>query len=478
MILLKIDIRKNKFFRIFSALSKSKQQQFRIFLENQSENEVLIKFFIALEDKALYIDEFTINKQLIFTKTSPKAIFDDGIIRQYFFELNQYLEKFLLIEFNQRQFQFYSFVEIFYELGLEKEIQNNLNDWNKTLENTPKDHQNQFQRYNILQFTNELNTKKGKRDDGSISQQMMDTLDELYFSQKLRLVCIILNNKNIWEQKKEIILLNEIIFIVSKLSLIENPYIELYYFVYQLLTTEKSDELFQKSEEIILKNKDKIDRKSLREIFIILQNYCIRRLKEGVISYERKLFDIYKNQIELNLIVDKKIISPWTYKNIITISFRLNEFEWAKDFMTSYKGFLPEGERENAFNYNLANYYFRTGKYDNSMRLLHQLEFTDLFYKLGSKLILLKIYFELNEEEAFENHCTSFKNFLQREKKLNIEQRKPYLNQIKFSNLIFTNKHHRRNLNLIKEKIKSSSKLADIHWLLEQIDLNEKNKRN
>ena len=195
---------------------------------------------------------------MIFTKTSPKAIFDDGIIRQYFFELNQYLEKFLLIEFNQRQFQFYSFVEIFYELGLEKEIQNNLNDWNKTLENTPKDHQNQFQRYNILQFTNELNTKKGKRDDGSISQQMMDTLDELYFSQKLRLACIILNNKNIWEQKKEIILLNEIIFNVSKLSLIENPYIELYYIVYQLLTTEKSNELFQKSEEIILKNKAKL----------------------------------------------------------------------------------------------------------------------------------------------------------------------------------------------------------------------------
>ena len=143
MILLKIDIRKNKFFRIFSAL------------ENYSENDALIKFFIALEDKTLYIDEFTIDKLLIFTKTSPKAIFDDGIIRQYFFELNQYLEKFLLIEFNQRQFQFYSFVEIFYELGLEKEIQNNLNDWNKTLENTPKDHQNQFQRYNILQFTND-----------------------------------------------------------------------------------------------------------------------------------------------------------------------------------------------------------------------------------------------------------------------------------------------------------------------------------
>lgn len=210
---------------------------------------------MPLEDKTLYIDEFTIDKLLIFTKTSPKAIFDDGIIRQYFFELNQYLEKFLLIEFNQRQFQFYSFVEIFYELGLEKEIQNNLNDWNKTLENTPKDHQNQFQRYNILQFTNELNTKKGKRDDGSISQQMMDTLDELYFSQKLRLACIILNNKNIWEQKEEIILLNEIIFNVSKLSLIENPYIELYYIVYQLLTTEKSNELFQKSEEIILKQR-------------------------------------------------------------------------------------------------------------------------------------------------------------------------------------------------------------------------------
>lgn len=54
-----------------------------------------------------------------------------------------------------------------------------------------------------------------------------------------------------------------------------------------------------------------------------------------VISYERKLFDIYKNQIELNLIVDKKVISPFNDKNIITISFRLNEFEWKRfhDFL-------------------------------------------------------------------------------------------------------------------------------------------------
>lgn len=469
-----VDTRKNKFLRIYFSISKLKRQQFKVFIEKQTENEFLKLFLNALETKNYVVNEFSIDKQMIFSALWPKNEYDDAKIRQYFYELNQFLEQFLLIEHHQKHYNHLSFVEIYYELGLEREISDTLNQWEKTIKINQKDPQNLFKQYNILQYSNELNTQKGKRDDGSISQQMMDTLDELYFSQKLRLSCIIINNKNIWEQTKKIILLDEIISNISDNILLNNPYIELYYTVYQLLKIEKSDDLFQKSEEIILKNKEIIDRKSLREIFVILQNYCIRRLKEGIVSYEQKLFDIYKNQIELNLVIDKNIISPWTYKNIITISFRLNEFEWAKEFMTTYKDFLPENEKENAFNYNLANYYFRTGKYDNSMRLLHQLEFTDLFYKLGSKLILLKIYFELNETEAFENHCLSFKSFLQREKKLNIEQRKPYLNQIKFSSLIFTNKHHRRNLNLIKEKIKSSSKLADIHWLLDQIDVNFK----
>ena len=477
--LLLLDVRRNKFFRIFLALSKIKQRQFKLFLRKQMPEKSNLHLFIeALEERNIFIHDNMLDKGELFNKISDKATYDDAIIRQCFFELNQVLETFLLIEHHRKEHQYFTFIEIFNDLGLEKEVSDTIIDVERLLEGKPKDVTMLKQRYNLLQYKNELDLQKGKRDDGSISKQMMDTLDELYFSQKLRLSCILLNNKNIWAQEKEITLINEIVHIVSVSGDFNNPYIALYLNVYQLLTLSQPDNLLEQSERIILENKDVMDAKSLREIFIILQNFCIRKLKEGDVYFEQKLFDIYKRQIELGLIAEKYIVSPWTYKNIITISFRLKEYEWAKFFMTTYKDFLPEGERENAYNYNLANYYFRTGNYGKSMRLLQQLEFTDLFYKLGSKLILLKIYFVLNEEEAFENHCVSFKSFLTREKKLNIEQRRPYLNQIKFSNLIFQNRHHKRNLKLIEQKIQKNTAVADIHWLIEQINIRKNITKN
>lgn len=477
--LLIMDIRRNKFFRIYLALTKVKQQQFSLFVQkHKPEKNNLQQFLEAIEDRNLYVNEFTLDKSQLFARISEKSMYDDAIIRQHFFELNQVLASFLLLEHHRNVYPYFTFIEIFNELGLEREVSDIIFDFEKVLASKPKDDKMLTQKYNLLQYKNDLDIQKGKRDDGSISRQMMDTLDEFYFSQKLRLACILLNNKNIWAQEKEIVLLNEIVQTVSVSGYFHNPYIALYFSVYQLLTLSQPDNLLEQSERIIIENKDAMDAKSLREIFIIIQNFCIRKLKEGGVYFEQKLFDIYKRQIELGLIAEKNIVSPWTYKNIITISFRLKEYEWAKNFMTAYKDFLPEGERENAYNYNLANYYFRTGNYEKSMRLLQRLEFTDLFYKLGSKLILLKIYFELNEEEAFENHCISFKGFLTREKKLNIEQRRPYINQIKFSHLIFQNRHHRRNLKLIEQKIQKNSTVADIHWLIEQINIRKNITKN
>ncbi|MFT4665437.1 MAG: hypothetical protein ACI8YQ_002556 [Polaribacter sp.] len=48
------------------------------------------------------------------------------------------------------------------------------------------------------------------------------------------------------------------------------------------------------------------------------------------------------------------------------------------------------------------------------MQLLTKVEYDDLFLNLGSKLILLKIYFETKEWDALDSLLSSFKIFLYR----------------------------------------------------------------
>ena len=70
---------------------------------------------------------------------------------------------------------------------------------------------------------------------------------------------------------------------------------------------------------------------------------------------------------------------------------------------------------------------------------LREVEFSDIFFALDAKMMLLKIYFDNGDEEPLNSLITSFKAFLKRNRLISDVMRKTYLNFISFLILLLKN---------------------------------------
>jgi tetratricopeptide (TPR) repeat protein len=140
---------------------------------------------------------------------------------------------------------------------------------------------------------------------------------------------------------------------------------------------------------------------------------------------------------------------------------------WVENFIKTYNNLLSEEFRENAFNYNMAELYYYRNDFDKAIKLLNQVEFSDIYYSFDTKKMLIKIYFELNEIDALLSLIASFKIFIKRNTSVSEANKEAYNN---FINIIqqFIKYATQKSAPELLTSIKNTKPLADRNWLLEQ----------
>ena len=156
---------------------------------------------------------------------------------------------------------------------------------------------------------------------------------------------------------------------------------------------------------------------------------------------------------------------------MVTISMWVGEFAWAENFIIEYAPFLPADIRENAKKYSLANIYFRQKKHAQVIDLLQNVEYNDVVYALGAKLILLRTYYETNETLALESLMDSFRIYIRRNKQISKNQKREYNNFLNFvKKLTALNTYDAKAITKFRELVTESSSNMPKKWLLEKID--------
>jgi hypothetical protein len=308
-----------------------------------------------------------------------------------------------------------------------------------------------------------------KRDEKSNIGEVVEYLDRFYLGRKLQLCCEIFNVRNVLAVDYKVFLLDEILSHLRNKSYSDTPVILVYFRILMTLLESENEEHFHQLRTLLKEHETKFTLSELREMYQYVLNYCIKKINLGNITWQKTLFEIYKITIGNKVLMSEGHLSQWDYKNIVTISLRQKESEWAKSFIEEQKRFLLAAERENAYRYNLANVYFTTGEYSRSLKLLQQVEFSDVYYQLDAKSILLKTYFELEETESFFYHATAFRTFLNRNKLVSDYQRTIYLNLIRYSSQLMRASGVKRKIALIKKKVEENRNVADLQWLLKKI---------
>lgn len=295
-------------------------------------------------------------------------------------------------------------------------------------------------------------------------------LDRFYLIRKLQLCCEIFNVQNVFAQEHQVFLLDEILLHLSNRNYEDVPVIVIYYRILMTLRDSSNEEHYHTLRNLLRQHEEAVSKEELRDMYKYVLNYCIKKINLGNISWQGELFDIYKTTLENRVLLTERFLSHRDFKNIVTISLRLRELKWTETFIPKYIPELQPSERENARMYNTANLLFHKNDFSGALRLLQQVDFSDIFYDLDARSIVLKTWFELDEEDSLEYHAIAFRTFLKRNKSVSEYQRTIYENLIHYTSRLMKAGTKRKQIEKIIDEVMDRKNIADLRWLLAKID--------
>lgn len=294
-------------------------------------------------------------------------------------------------------------------------------------------------------------------------------LDAYYVVEKLRQMCLVENDNNVFGTATTCFFEKEILQLANSKQFAANEFVNAYTGVFHLLKTKKEQHYFL-LKNILKKSAYDFERKNLAELFTYARNFCIAQINSGKANFYDEIFELYEQGLQKRIILVNGEINEQNYKNIVTTALRIKKTDWALRFINDYHYQLNKTVRENAFNYNLANYFFHTKQYDKALRNLQKVQLSDLFYGLDARSLTLKCYFELDEKEAFLNAYFSFRIFIMRKKNVSEQHRRNYLNFLRIAKKIMNLRvRDKKAVQHLQFEIQNAKALADKNWLEEKL---------
>lgn len=436
---------------------------------NEDESLVLVNNYLCyrLKRKQSWPSNQTI-WQHIHTKSTP---YNDTKCRRYLSDLNLLAERFLVVAYRDAS------DELFYTRLLpllrEKELSKHFQAANRSLKRSQAKQVYQNASYHLSRFRAEyqdhlFRQKEGLKRSRNINLEAADYhLDLFFIISKLRLYAESLNYSTILNLELELPLIEPLLEWLPTSPYQKNEVVCIWMAVIQTFILEPPEQAFIELQQLLKKHRALLTDEEINELYIYVINFAIRKINSGETEYYNAFFSIMMEMIQSGVALYNGNLAPWHYKNLVSAGIRLKRFDEVKDIIHNYSHYLPADYRQNAESYNLAKLLFAEEKYPDVLSLLHTVEYQDIFYVLGSKLLLIQTYFEMEEYEALDSLLASFAAYLRRTKEIPKARARQYMSSLKFVQqlLKIAPLDHKKRQKLYT-KIAAHQGVADKAWLL------------
>ena len=459
---------------IVESFSIKELQQFRKFVNSPFHNESAELILLYEELYCHYSKKENSGKMLLKKEIWSKIYkgeYTDVKLRRLTSDMTRLVEKFITIceLSNQKEIKKILLLDGLKNKNLEKHF-NDVASKSKTLSiGQSTDYQFERLQTEILQheFIDKLSPQNNNLNNLASADKH---LDNYYIIKKLKFYCSLLSYKSVKNIEIEFPFSKQIIKEIKIHPSFNEPAVQVYYKTVLLLQGKDSEKVFEELRDLLILNEKYFPLKELQQIYFNVQNFCAGEINNGKNVYFEKLFDVYKVMIEREILPGAETLKPGVYKNIITLGLIIKEFDWIENFIQKYTEKLPKEHRENAKNYNLAKVYFHKQEYEKVIEQLREVEYKELVYALGGKLMLLKTYFELKETRPLDSLIDSFRIYLRRNKLISKNVRQQYLNVLRFTKkLANIAPYDKRGVEKVKAQIEACKALADKKWLMDKV---------
>lgn len=300
-------------------------------------------------------------------------------------------------------------------------------------------------------------------------QAISDSLTDFYVTELLRQACVMHSHQSVSQQSYNLLLLDTVLEKINSGAYKPPPSVLAYFHAYKALIGDSQRDDFQILKRIIIQDTRLFPQNEIRDLYLLAINFCIKKLNSGERIFETEALDLYKNGLQNGAILENKMLSPFTYKNVMMLALKQGDAVWAEQFLHNFKKYLPERERENLFKYNFALFYFRQNDYPKAMTLLQEVTLKEVLFNLDARRVLMRIYYELGEFSALDSLLESFTIFLHRQKNLGYHKNN-YQNLIKFvKKLLQIDLKDEVLKSQLKQDIDDTVELTERDWLLAQL---------
>lgn len=465
----------NKIIAILKTLRKEEIKQLLLFLPLVSSNNKLFLFaqtilvhYPAFENRAL-------EKEQLFKKIFPGKKYEDVQIRLLTSALNKALQQFFVFIHCQENNGLFSSVlfsefekrNLHKQLEFQKEeiLKNELVIEENNIKTFLYEYLNQETHRNYL-YKNQNRTVEPNL------QVLSNSLDLHYIINKLKIYCEALNYQTLSKAQYQIEFIDTILPYIENSNLVKNTLVQLYLGILQLFRqTSNLEQVYISIKKLFFEKYDRLNSSEADNIYGLIKNYCIRQSNKGNTFFVAELLELYKFEISQFQRKKEKDFSALTYKNAITIALRLNQFSWVKEFIPEFARFIAPTLRENAFHFNMAQYYFAIKEYKKINAHLQKIDGTDLFLIFSSKALQIRTFYELGEIMPLESLLQSFRLFVTSKKKIGYHASN-YLNFIKFVSKLNQFKYKDdeiKKLKKLEQAIENEKGIVEKPWLLAKV---------
>lgn len=314
-------------------------------------------------------------------------------------------------------------------------------------------------------------------------QQTMINLEICFVIEKLKQGCEILNRMMVYDQQFNLGMIDPLLSYLKERwdyfgSII---LVNLYHQMFMTLSNPHDTSQFHKLVHLIEENRGKCDLTDLKKMYTYSINIGIDLLNKLGDEFAETLFKVYLLLIEDGLHIRQGEISHMDYKNIVAVACKTGDYQWAEQFMYEHKEKLHVNVRKDTFEFNLACLYFNRQNYKEALLLLNSIKFNNTFYQINTKILQIKIFFELKEFDVLLSFLENFRPYLIRNRdlttaRINLTKKyvhftKKFIKLLSAKNRLDIKDYRGKLLALQLELQQESTVLINKDWLLEHITL-------
>jgi hypothetical protein len=403
----------------------------------------------------------------------PRTPYDDAFMRQVMYFLLKAIEEYFMFkELTKQPVQaLLSLASLYRQRQLDKPYRQTIEAAKKIQDaSSIRNSDYHFDRFYLEQEQYFYLAESGKYGEINL-QQVSDELDLAFVANKLRLACRMMSHQAVYKNATyQVGLLPAILETVEQGTMLQEAGVAVYYYVYKALSEPDDESNFNELQQLLVTNNNAFPLGELRELYFHALNYCIRCINAGKEHFYKRSYEIYRTGFEQKILLeDNGTIQRMTFINAIGSGIKAREFAWAEHFVTDYQQYIEEKQRHSTVQFCLARLYFEKGDYDQAQTFLLDYEYDDMLLNIIARMMLLKIYYEEGELDAFESLVESTRAFLQRKKALDANRQAAYKNTVSMmKKLAHLNPYSKSQREQLHAQVQQTQPLMERDWLLRQ----------